>query len=109
MYLLAYGSLAADLPGDPFVRKVRGLRPKWGVAMDNRVDFPGYKLYVREHTGERHEGHVAFLDLVEDPTAAIDGYLFEVSPEDLEALDRRERNYSRADVTPNVIDPPGAV
>src|SRR4051812_31236067 len=128
MYLLAYGSLVADLPErarpghsgepsaaewkpgrDPYVRRVRGFRRQWGVAMDNRVDLPGYKFYVRSSTDERHEGHVAFLDLVEDPDAAFDGALFEVSESDLVALDARERNYSRADITTNVIDPPGPV
>jgi hypothetical protein len=97
------------MPGDPFVRKVRGLRRQWGVAMDNRVDLPGYKFFVRDGTGERHEGHVAFLDLVEEPGAALNGVLFEVSEGELADLDDRERNYSRADVTAHVIDPPGPV
>ena len=82
MFLLAYGSLAADLPGDRFVRTVRGLRREWGVAMDNRLDLAGYKMYVREGTGERHDGHVAFLDLVEDPGAAFNGLLFEVTADE---------------------------
>lgn len=109
MFLLAYGSLVADLPGDPYAREVRGLRRQWGVAMDNRVDLPGYKMYVRSGTGERHAGHVAFLDLVEEPGAGFGGVLFELSDGELADLDVRERNYSRVDVTSNVIDPPGPV
>lgn len=109
MFLLAYGSLVADLAGEPLVRKVRGLRREWGVAMDNRIDLPGYKMYVRAGTGERHEGHVAFLDLVQDPGAAFDGTLFELSDVELADLDVRERNYRRVDVTSNVIDAPGPV
>lgn len=109
MFLLAYGSLVADLPKRARVRKVRGLRREWGVAMDNRVDLPGYKKHERAGTGERHDGHVAFLDLVEDPGAAFDGSLFEVSEHELADLDLRERNYAQADVTSNVIDAPGPV
>src|SRR4051794_24828237 len=103
MYLLAYGSLVADMPGDPYARKVRGLRRQWGVAMDNRVDLPGYKSFVRSGTGERHDGHVAFLDLVEEPAAVANGVLFEVQESELAALDERERNYSRVDVTSYVL------
>ena len=110
MFLLAYGSLVANLDDRARdVRKVRGLRRVWGVAMDNRVDLPGYKFYVRDGPGARHDGHVAFLDLTEDPAGAFDGTLFEISEDELDALDLRERNYARADVTSNVIDAPGSV
>jgi hypothetical protein len=109
MFLLAYGSLVADLPGDPLARPIKGLARRWNVAMDNRVDLPGYKFYVDAHTGKRHEGHVAFLDLVEDDDVTLNGLLFELDGDALDALDRRERNYERVDVTELVADPPGPV
>ena len=59
---LAYGWLAADLPGShPAV--LRGRRRGWGVAMDNRVDVPGYKPYRLRADGCRPAVFVAFLDL----------------------------------------------
>lgn len=92
--VFAYGSLTAA-GGEP--ARLAGFRRVWGVAMDNAVDLPAYKHYVDPDTGERPAVCVAFLDLVEDPDAAVDGVL--LGAPDLEALDRRERNYERRDVS----------
>lgn len=73
-----------------------GLRRAWGVAMDNREAIPGYKVYEDPQTGERPPVHVAFLDVVDDPGAFVDGVLIDVP--DLARLDTRERNYVRRQV-----------
>jgi gamma-glutamylcyclotransferase (GGCT)/AIG2-like uncharacterized protein YtfP len=70
--------------------------------MDNTRDLPGYKYYVDAETGERPAVYVAYVDLEPDPTQAVTGILFPVDPPALDALDRRERNYQRREVT---IDP----
>lgn len=97
-FVFAFGSLAAA-PGGCTAR-LRGLRRTWGVAMDNRVVIPGYKVWVDPVTGERPPIHVAFLDLEEaGPGADVTGMLLRVPAATLRALDRRERNYVRCDVT----------
>ncbi len=98
--VFGYGSLArAD--GRPAT--LRGARRTWGVAMDNRVDLPGYKFYVDREAGTRPEVYVAFLDLrpADDST---NGVLLEAL--DVQALDDRERNYARTDVTDRVAGAP---
>jgi gamma-glutamylcyclotransferase (GGCT)/AIG2-like uncharacterized protein YtfP len=89
--VFAYGSLVARPDARP--ARLPGFRRTWGVAMDNTADLPGYKHYVDPTTGERPAVAVAFLDLVED------GALLAVAPEALSALDARERNYRRVDVS----------
>jgi hypothetical protein len=97
-FVFGYGSLAADLAGG-HVAELRGYRRVWGVAMDNRVDLPGYKHYRLASDGSRPPVCVAFLDLVADAGAATRGVCVPVDEAQLPALDRRERNYDRADVT----------
>jgi hypothetical protein len=117
-YVFGYGSLAAvaaagarQAPardGDPrgYVTELRGHERWWGVAMDNRQAIPGYKRYV-DADGEAPPVFVCFLDL--RPLAggtrsapAVNGVCTPVSRRALAALDRRERNYRRVDVTPLV-------
>lgn len=76
-----------------------GHRRRFGVAMDNREAIPGYKVYEGPETGERPDVVVAFLDLVPSDDEAVNGTLFPFSPVELEALDARERNYRRVEVT----------
>jgi gamma-glutamylcyclotransferase (GGCT)/AIG2-like uncharacterized protein YtfP len=95
--VFAYGSLAGELPGRPCV--LRDHRRGWGVAMDNRRTIPGYKYYVDPETGDRPEVYVAFLAIWPEPGASVDGVLLEVDDAGLAALDRRERNYDRRDVS----------
>jgi gamma-glutamylcyclotransferase (GGCT)/AIG2-like uncharacterized protein YtfP len=106
-FVFGYGSLATDRAG----RRARllGHRRVWGVAMDNRVDVPGYKSYRRPHDGSRPAVYVAFLDIVEDAGAAVDGVLLAVDDDALRALDARERNYDRVDVTVAVARAPGTI
>jgi hypothetical protein len=92
-FVFGYGSLAQPGAGRPL--RLAGWRRAWGVAMDNRVTIPGYKYYL-DGAGGRPDVRVAFLDVVPDPAACVDGVVFEVA--DLDALDARERNYRRVQV-----------
>jgi gamma-glutamylcyclotransferase (GGCT)/AIG2-like uncharacterized protein YtfP len=107
-FVFAYGSLAADLrAGHP--AELRGRRRGWGVAMDNRVDVPGYKHYRLRSDGSRPAVFVAFLDLFDDAGAATHGLCVAVDEAQLPVLDHRERNYERIDVTDDVTPAHGTV
>jgi dephospho-CoA kinase len=107
-FVFGYGSLAADLPGShPAV--LRGRRRGWGVAMDNTVDVPGYKHYRLRADGSRPAVFVAYLDLFEDPAATTHGVCVAVGETQLAAIDHRERNYERVDVTGAVTPARGTV
>jgi hypothetical protein len=67
--------------------------------MDNRRTIPGYKFYVDPETGERPEVYVAFVCIWPEPGASVEGALLEVDDAGLAALDARERNYGRCDVS----------
>jgi hypothetical protein len=107
-FVFGYGSLAADLAGG-HVADLRGHRRVWGVAMDNRVDVPGYKCYRLRSDGSRPPVCVAFLDVVADAGAATRGVCVPVAEGELPAIDRRERNYDRVDVTEAVAAARGTV
>ena len=93
--VFGYGSLLAGADGTPC--RLSGHRRGFGVAMDNRRTLPGYKYYLDPATGGRPEVFVSFLDIAPDGGAAVDGVVIEVA--DLEAVDARERNYRRVEVT----------
>ena len=98
MRVFGYGSLV--VPGaEPF--ELAGWRRTWGVAMDNSVAIPGYKVYEDPSTGERPPVFVAFLDLVPDEASSVRGTLLEAP--DVAALDRRERNYKRTPLLTDVV------
>ena len=108
-FVFGYGSLAArlgpthtrEIKEHGFVADLTGLRRAWGVAMDNRRDLPGYKYYT-DAAGRRPAVFVTYLDLVAAPDqaqAAVNGLCLPVDEVMLEALDRRERNYERVDVS----------
>jgi len=108
-FVFGYASLVAELAGG-HVARLRGRRRVWGVAMDNTRDLPGYKSYRLRSDGSRPAVFVAFVDIEHDPASAVTGVCAAVDAADLAALDDRERNYDRIDVTA-VIDgcPPGRV
>jgi len=81
-----------------FVADLRGFRRCWGVAMNNRVTLPGYKYYLDDR-GDRPSVYVAFLDLRPARGQSVNGVCTPVNEEQLAALDQRERNYIRRDVT----------
>jgi hypothetical protein len=97
-FVFGYGSLLRRAGGLPC--HLLRHRRAWNVAMDNRRTIPGYKYYVDPETGERPAIHVAFLNLYPTPDGGVNGIALPVTPEALDELDRRERNYDRIDVTP---------
>ena len=97
-FVFGYGSLVAD-PERGHVARLRGHRRVWGVAMDNRVDLAGYKSYRLRADGSRPEVFVAFVDIEPDPACTVTGLCLAVSDAELRALDDRERNYDRIDVS----------
>ncbi|MEA2391275.1 MAG: hypothetical protein QOK31_1384 [Solirubrobacteraceae bacterium] len=111
-WIFGYGSLvapaAARPEGDvraPRPCRLRGHRRSWGVAMDNSADLPGYKHYVDPATGERPAVHVAFLDIEGgDAEDEVNGAALWVDDAELTALDARERNYRRVEVTHALAD-----
>jgi hypothetical protein len=107
-FVFGYGSLAADLAGGQ-AAQLRGRRRCWGVAMDNTVDVPGYKHYRLRSDASRPPVCVAYLDLLADEGATTTGICVPVAADALAAVDRRERNYDRVDVTAAVAPAPGRV
>jgi hypothetical protein len=105
-FIFGYGSLARDLLADVTVTRLHGYRRGFGVAADNSERIPGYKRYRLPADGTFPDLYVAFLDIVEDPGAVINGVLAPVDPSALADLDRRERNYARIDVTAAIDNPP---
>ncbi len=105
-YVFGYGSLAG-LSGRPV--RLQGYRRVWGVAMDNGATIDGYKYYRRRADGSRPRVFVAFLDIVADDAAVTRGNLTEADDAALRALDERERNYDRIDVSASVPEAPGTV
>jgi gamma-glutamylcyclotransferase (GGCT)/AIG2-like uncharacterized protein YtfP len=99
--VFGYGSLTAA-GGRRCV--LRDHRRGWGVAMDNRETIAGYKYYVDAETGERPAVYVAYLSIWPEPGAQVEGVAFAVDDAALAALDARERNYDRRDVT-GLVDP----
>jgi gamma-glutamylcyclotransferase (GGCT)/AIG2-like uncharacterized protein YtfP len=95
--VFAYGSLLGLVAAGPCV--LRDHARGWDVAMDNRETIPGYKFYVDPVTGERPAVYVAFLAIRPQSGASVPGEVFAVDGEALAALDARERNYDRRDVS----------
>ena len=96
-FVFGYGSLVRRPDGIP--GHLLGHRRAWNVAMDNRRTIPGYKYYVDPDTGERPPVRVTFLNLYPAAEGRVNGVAFPVTADALDALDRRERNYDRIDVT----------
>jgi hypothetical protein len=111
-YVFGYGSLltrdAEPIP-ELMPSRLRGHRRTWNVAMDNSRAIPGYKRYVDPVTGNPPAVFVVFLNIVADADSEVNGALFPVSDEKLAALDRRERNYERIDVTAHLAEAAGPV
>jgi hypothetical protein len=102
-FVFAYGSLVDDARGVP--ARLHGWRRGWDVAMDNRQTLAGYRYFLDE-SGRRPEVFVTFLDISETAGGRVAGMVFPAG--DLAALDARERNYARVDVT-GAVDHPGRI
>jgi len=96
-YVFGYASLV--LEGTGALETLRGHRRVWGVATDNIRSIPGYKMYLHRSDGSRPDVYVAFVDVEPDSADSVRGLVRPVTEEQLEQLDRRERNYDRVDVT----------
>jgi Gamma-glutamyl cyclotransferase, AIG2-like len=117
-FVFGYGSLAAlaaltdgrapslTPAAGGFVCDLRGRRRRWGVAMDNRRDLPGYKHYT-DASGARPPVFVCFLDIVADVASSVNGLCVPVDAARLAGLDARERNYERREVSA-LVDAGGA-
>jgi hypothetical protein len=103
-YVLGYGSLVVAAGGHR--ADLLGYERRWGVAMDNSRDLPGYKYYLAPD-GSRPAVFVAFLDLTPAAGASVNGVCTPVDAVLLAQLDERERNYDRVDVTTELDDAPG--
>ena len=101
-YVFGYGSLV-HAPGG-HLAELLGHERRWGVAMDNARDLPGYKCYLAPD-GSRPAVFVAFLDVAPAAGACVNGVCTPVDPGLFPGLDARERNYERVDVTARI---PGA-
>jgi cation transport regulator ChaC len=101
-WVFAYGSLLpaghAALPEGAVAVDLHGWQRSWSVAMDNSVDLPNYKHYVAPDGG-RPALMVCYLNIEERPGAVVNGVALRVGADELPALDARERNYDRRDVT----------
>jgi cation transport regulator ChaC len=79
---------------------LQGFRRTWNVATDNRLDLPGYKMYLDPETGERPEVFVTFLNL--RPVVSgeeVNGIALRVTERELARIRDREHNYRLAEVT----------
>jgi cation transport regulator ChaC len=105
-HVFAYGSLVRDLAGgepvDMRAAYLRDHRRAWNVAMDNSLTLPGYKYYLDAEDASRPEVFVTFLNLLPAPGHRVNGMLVPVGAEQLVELDRRERNYTRREVTASI-------
>lgn len=99
-WVFGYASLVPDgLGGGAVEAQLTGHRRALGVAHDNRRLIPGYKTYTRRDDGSRPDVYVAFFDLETADGVAISGLALPVDESRLEALDAREANYQRVDVS----------
>lgn len=110
-WVFGYASLVADYPADSgsVVCVLAGRRRVLGVAADNARTEPSYKIYLSRRDGSRPAVYVAFVDIVDDPSTSIAGIAIPVDAAALAALDLRERNYDRTDVTGSVTGVEGRV
>ena len=103
-YVFGYGSLVVAEGGHR--AELLGYERRWGVAMDNSRDLPGYKYYLAPD-GSRPAVFVAFLDVAPATGTSVTGVCAPVDAGLLARLDARERNYERLDVTAELHDAPG--
>ncbi len=106
-FIFGYASLVAVSEPAAVAGRLRGFRRRWGVAMNNWEGGDAVKHFLDRATGERPRIRVAYLDLYEHPGSAVNGLALSVDRERLEALDAREVNYERVELTA-AFEPDGA-
>jgi hypothetical protein len=97
--VFGYASLVAlhgpaALPG-----RLHGFRRYWGAAMNNWEGGDEAKHWLDRETGERPHVRVAYLDIELREGSAVNGVAIPVDGERLAAIDAREINYERIDVS----------
>ena len=106
-FVFGYASLVAlpepleieDGEPRPLLGRLHGYRRCWGVAMNNWEGGEETKHWLDRDTGERPRIRVAYLDLRQEPNATVNGVALLVDANRLAALDAREINYRRIEVT----------
>ena len=98
-YVFGYASLVALEDADALPGRLRGFRRHWGVAMNNWEGGEDAKHWLDRETGERPHIRVAYLDICERPGSAVNGLALPVDATRLDALDAREINYARIEVS----------
>jgi dephospho-CoA kinase len=107
VYVFGYGSLVTLRKSlqtrrsefVPVSGRLHGYRRCWGVAMNNWEGGDGAKHWLDPESGGRPRIRVAYLDIYEQPGSAVNGLALPVDADRLAALDAREVNYRRVDVT----------
>jgi hypothetical protein len=98
-YVFGYASLVAVPEPGAQKAQLHGYRRFWGAAMNNWEGGEDAKHFLDRQTGERPRIRVAYLDLVASEGSAVNGVAIPVDEKRLAALDAREINYSRVDVS----------
>jgi len=98
-YVFGYASLVALEDAGAVAGRLRGFRRCWGVAMNNWEGGERAKHWLDREAGARPRIRVAYLDIYEQPGSAVNGVALPVDAPRLAALDAREINYGRVEVT----------
>lgn len=106
-YVFGYGSLVElstpllieKVAHHPIVGRLQGYRRFWGVAMNNWDAAPTAKHWVDPKSGEKPRLRVAYVDIEEQPGGTVNGLAVPVDASRLKALDAREGNYERIEVS----------
>jgi cation transport regulator ChaC len=98
-YVFGYASLVALPEPGAVPGRLRGYRRFWGAAMNNWEGGEGAKHWLDRETGERPRIRVAYLDIYEQADSVVNGLALPVDPARLTALDAREVNYARIEVS----------
>ncbi|HET8862757.1 MAG TPA: gamma-glutamylcyclotransferase family protein [Solirubrobacterales bacterium] len=104
-HVFGYASLVALGDADALPGRLHGYRRFWGVAMNNWEGGKAAKHWLDGETGERPRIRVAYLDLYERSGGAVNGVALQVDATRLAALDAREINYARIEVS-DAFEPP---
>jgi hypothetical protein len=106
VYVFGYASLvalqeplAAGAERAALLGRLRGYRRFWGAAMNNWEGGEDAKHWLDGDTGERPRIRVAYLDIEPRQGRTVNGAAIHVDGARLAALDAREINYQRIDVS----------
>jgi hypothetical protein len=107
VYVFGYGSLVelstplwiGEVAHQPIAGRLHGFRRSWGVAMNNWDAAVTAKHWVDPGSGEKLQIRVAYLDIEARRGATVNGLAVPVDESRLAALDAREGNYERFEVS----------